>query len=512
VRPHVRPRQTLAADFVALAAAGDRIATPKLLVVGDVILDRYAWGNAERVSPEAPVVVLRADDDEIRLGGAASVAYLLRGLGAQVTLAGVIGDDANGRLVRRLLSENNITDALVVDPTRPTTSKERVMGRAPGRQPHQIVRVDREDSRPLDIDVAERLADAVPEALRACGALLISDYAKGVCTPELLAEIFTVAAAAALPVIVDPARVPDFSRYAGATLVKPNRAEAELAAAMPLRSPDDAMLAAQKLRALTQAGAVLVTLDAEGMVLAGPDGITEHFPTLRRTVFDITGAGDMVLAVLGLGYAAGLPLAETIRLANVAAGLEVEKVGVAQVSRDELKAAVRESLGPGATVRRTYLKLTTLDELAELVAGHRTAGQRVAFTNGCFDLLHVGHVTYLEQAAELADILIVAVNCDSSVRRLKGAGRPVVCERDRATMLAALECVDHVVVFDDDTPVELLRRLRPDVLVKGGTYSLDQVVGREIVEGYGGCVRVVGAVPGISTTALIRQAAGRCQT
>ena len=497
-----------------LATVLERIGAPRLVVVGDVILDRYAWGNAERVSPEAPVVVLRADDDEIRLGGAASVAYLLRRLGAHVTLAGVIGDDANGRLVRRLLAENEIVDALVVDSTRPTTSKERVMGRAPGRQPHQIVRVDREDSRPLAADVAGTLADAVSTAVPACGALLTSDYAKGVCTPGLLAE-WIAAAGGIIPVLVDPARIVDYSRYVGAALVKPNRAEAELAAAMPVQSPGDARLAAQRLRTLMRIDAVLVTLDADGMVLAGPDGATEHFPTTRRSVFDITGAGDMVLAVVGLGYAAGLSLAETVCLANVAAGLEVEKLGVAQVSRDELMSAVRESFGLASAGRRASRKLghklATLDELPRLVMGHRAAGRRVALTNGCFDLLHVGHVTYLEQAADLADVLIVAVNSDSSVRRLKGTGRPVVCDRDRATMLAALQCVDHVVIFDEDTPAGVLHRLRPDVLVKGGTYSIDQIVGREIVEGYGGRVRVVGAVVGISTTELIRHAAGRCQ-
>lgn len=490
-----------------LATQLERIGTPRLLVVGDVILDRYVWGDAARVSPEAPVVVLRADHDEVRLGGAASVAYLLRGLGAEVTLAGVIGDDADGRVVRRLLADFGIDDALVVDPDRPTTSKERLMGRAAGRQPHQIVRIDREDRKPVAGDLARQLLDATLAALSGKQAVLVSDYGKGVCTATLLAEVFAATAKALLPVIVDPAAIGDYSHYQGATLVKPNRIEAERASGLTVATPGEAILAAQQIRQRASLEAVLVTLDAEGMVFVSATNRPEHFPTCRRWVYDITGAGDMALAVMGLGYAAPLPLADSVRLANVAAGLEVEKLGVEQVTRHELAAALRDLTGAPRARRERGEKLTSLGDLLEDVARHRLVGRRIAFTNGCFDLLHVGHVGYLSEAATLADVLIVAVNSDSSVRRLKGPQRPVVGERDRAAMLAALECVDHVVVFDEDTPHELLRRLRPDVLVKGGTYTLEQVVGREIVEAYGGIVRVVGAVPGVSTTELIRHAA-----
>ena len=509
---------------------------PRLLVVGDAMLDRYTWGDAERVSPEAPVLVLRVDECEVRLGGAASVAVLLRGLEASVTLAGVIGDDASGRTVQRLLAEARIdATPLVVDPSRPTTTKERFLGRAANRHAHQILRVDTESRTSLDEELAGRMAGEVaaliPQlAATPHAAVLISDYAKGVCTPGLVASVIAASRGAGVPVLVDPARGADYAIYRGVTLLKPNRLEAEMALGHTIASVDEALRAATTLRGRCDCEAVVITLDREGLVLATAAG-AEHFPIAPRAVYDITGAGDMVLAMLGLGLAAGLPLPIATQLANVAAGLEVQQPGVTPISRldvlrelERLSVATRmssASMSSGgcqptgsttSTIRLTpdarpllrgeaVAKLVTLDEAECLAAEYRRTGRTVVFTNGCFDLLHVGHVSLLEEAAQLGDVLIVAINSDASVRKLKGAARPIIPEHDRARMLAALGCVDHVLIFDEDTPCQLLHAFQPDVLVKGGTTP--HIVGQEIVTAYGGQVVRSGEVPGLSTTALL---------
>jgi len=546
----------------------DRLAHPKILVLGDLILDRYTFGNAERVSPEAPVLVMRADDQQVRLGGAASVAFLLKALEAEVTLAGVVGDDAPAKTLKSLVSDAHVDGRLVrTDPSRPTTVKERFVGRAADRHPHQLLRVDAESRESLGRDLELQLANEIVEVLREHDALLISDYAKGVCTVRLLAAVFTAARVAGIPSIVDPARIADYGRYQRATLVKPNRAEAELAANRRILDPCDALSAGQRLCRQHEFGAVLVTLDAEGMALVQDDDSQELFGTEPREVYDITGAGDMVLATLGLCLGSDLSLYESIRLANTAAGLEVERLGVAPITRQELATALvhpplplgegrGEGVGGGrgdgsAESRRegageaqpdqnklTTLppvvaglptepqpptaglpsvskppraaehaaKLTTLPDLLPLLAHYRLGNKTIIFTNGCFDLLHVGHVACLEQAAALGDILVVAVNSDASVRALKGAGRPIIPERDRATLIAALACVDHVLIFEEPTPHKLLEAIRPDILAKGATTS--EIAGHEVVEAYGGQVRRVGqpgAAPNVSTTAIIAQ-------
>ncbi|MBS0261820.1 MAG: bifunctional heptose 7-phosphate kinase/heptose 1-phosphate adenyltransferase [Planctomycetes bacterium] len=502
----------------------------RLLVLGDVILDRYIFGNAERVSPEAPVVVLRVDSQEIRLGGAASVAMLLRNLEAEVTLAGVIGDDSDGRTLSSLLRDERIDNRLIwSDPRRPTTSKERVIGRAADRHAHQIVRIDHESTAALDESLESQLADRIAATASQYQAILISDYAKGVCTPLLLRRVIDVANEHGIPVIIDPARIGDYSRYAGATLVKPNRTEAELSTGRSIKSPEDAREAAKTLRDRNRIESVVVTLDKDGMAAASGDGSTAWFPCAAREVYDITGAGDTVLAAMGLCLSARMPLPRTISVANAAAGLQVQKLGVAPIPRDEL---LREIAMLDAEASRPHCSGTSADstveldrltgrnstsricqnlaELRELVAAHRGRGHSVVFTNGCFDLLHVGHVALLQQAAALGDVLIVAVNSDAGVRRLKGPKRPVIGESERAQMIAALGCVSCVVIFDDATPHALLDAVRPDVLVKGGTTP--EIVGREIVESYGGRVCRVGEVPGVSTTAVVSRIAASTAT
>jgi D-beta-D-heptose 7-phosphate kinase/D-beta-D-heptose 1-phosphate adenosyltransferase len=493
--------------------AFDMFATSRLLVVGDLILDRYAWGVAERVSPEAPVLVLQAEQDEVRLGGAAGVATLLAALDCAVELAGVIGDDSAGRTLSRLLADARLEKNLVVtDGDRQTTVKERIVGRTAGRQPHQIVRVDRESRRPLPEEQENQLLASAVGRLADCQALCIADYDKGVCTPRLLSALLQAAASRGVPSIVDPARVADYARYAGATLIKPNRIEAELASGHAIRSPEDAIAAAHVLRQRFNLASVLVTLDAEGMVLVDGEG-GQHLATTPRQVSDVTGAGDMTLAMLGLGAAAGLSWPETIRLANLAAGLQVERFGVVPITRVELATAaasllddVRQPNARGSGTRdleRRRGSVVTLDALSRELGRHRRSGQTVVFTNGCFDLLHIGHVRLLEEASALGDVLVVAVNADAGVRQLKGPTRPIIAEDDRAALVAALGCVDYVLIFDDPTPHRLLEAIRPDVLVKGGTYTRDEVVGCESVESYGGRVCVTSRVDGVSTTQIL---------
>ncbi len=476
----------------------EHLGQPRILVLGDLILDRYTWGNAERISQEAPVIVLRADRSEARLGGAANVANMLCGLQAKVTCCGVVGDDAAGRELEHLLRQAGADCELVLaDNARPTSVKERFVGRASSRHPSQILRVDHENCDPLRQALEAELIEKITLRIAQHDALLISDYDKGVCTPRILRAAIAAANAAGVLVMVDPSRSCPMDHYRGVTVIKPNRLETELATGRKIAKTADAISAGQKLCQDLDARMALITLDREGMMLVKHDGSGEAFPTYARAVYDITGAGDMVLAMFGLCLAAGAKPADAVRLSNVAAGLEVERSGVAVIYREEIRAELMSGRGGGAR------KIVTREQAGLLAEEHRRRGEKIVFTNGCFDLLHIGHVTYLSEAAGLGDVLVVGVNSDQSVRKLKGPSRPVISESDRAAMLAALACVQYVVVFDDDTPCNLLHAIRPDVLVKGGTYTTDEVVGHEIVEAYGGQVCVTGVVDGISTTNIL---------
>jgi D-beta-D-heptose 7-phosphate kinase / D-beta-D-heptose 1-phosphate adenosyltransferase len=467
--------------------------SPDLLVLGDIVLDRYTSGEAERVSPEAPVMVLRARSQEARLGGAASVAALLAGLEVDACLAGVVGCDADGQVLREILKVKEIGQTGVLnDSRRPTTVKHRFMGGSEGRQPQQLLRVDSETRDPVHGIIEQRLAGYLSGLSPSFDALLISDYGKGVCTRMVLEAALAGAKKLDVPILVDPARGSDWSQYKGATLLKCNRIEAEAYLGTRLQTRADLDRAAAEIQERTDVRHVVITLDGEGLVCDG-----KSFAARKRVPVDVTGAGDMALAMLGLCIAAGVSIDDACELTNVASGLEVERLGCTPVSRKE----IRDDLL--TTAKESRRKILSLPRLAERVKEHRAAGRRVVFTCGCFDLMHVGHVQCLEQAAALGDVVIVAVNSDRSVRELKGTDRPIVNQNDRASLLAALSCVDHVVVFEEPTPHVLLHRLRPDVLVKGGTYNLDEVVGREVVEGYGGEVRVVGRVDGMSTTQLL---------
>jgi D-beta-D-heptose 7-phosphate kinase/D-beta-D-heptose 1-phosphate adenosyltransferase len=482
-----------------------RLGQPRVLVVGDVMLDRYIWGDAERISQEAPVILLRADRREERLGGASSVATMLRALGARVSLAGVVGNDDGSGRIRQILTDLGIDhEGVVTDTARPSTVKERYIGRAQHRHPQQMLRVDYEDRRPVASAVHGELAQALQVQLRRADIVLISDYDKGVCTPGLLAALIGNARVLGLRVLADPIRGHDYRKYHGCSAITPNRLEAGLATARTLSTIDEVFVAATQLQERLDLEAAIVTLDKDGMALKHRDGRLKHMSTRPRQVYDITGAGDMVMSVLGMALAAGADYEAAIALANIAGGLEVEKIGVATVSRDEilrdLTQASTASNGSGS-----HGKIVPLETLKRALEEHRLLGQRVAFTNGCFDVLHAGHVQYLHEARAQADLLVVGLNSDASVQALKGRARPVQPLAARATVLAGLQSVDYITDFEETTPLTLIQAVRPDVLVKGGNYQKDEVVGAKYVESYGGRVHLAALHRGLSTTHLIER-------
>lgn len=473
-----------------------RLGHPRLLVVGDLMLDRYVWGEAERVSPEAPVLVIREDLDEVRPGGAANVASFLRGLEGDVVLAGIVGDDAEGRILSNLLEGISIDrSAVLIDDSRQTTTKQRYIGRTAQRQPHQILRVDRETRLPLRPDIENNLLAAIQNFIPTCDAVLISDYAKGVGTERLLRTVIDRSRELGKPVLIDPSRGGDYQRYRRATVLTPNRAATELALAKPVRDDAASIAAARQFQKELDLDTTVLTLDRDGLAYANADG-TGIVRCRPRDVCDVTGAGDMVLAILGLCQAGQIPLGDALHLANIAAGLEVERIGVEPISRTEIarELALEKAIVSGPL---------SLDQLLLQVEIHRRSGRSIVFTNGCFDLLHVGHISVLEEASRMGDVLIVAVNSDESVRRLKGEERPVIHEQDRVRMLAALSCVDHVLIFDEDTPIHLLRAIRPDVLVKGGTSG--QIIGCDVVEAYGGKICRTAEKPGVATSQIVEK-------
>jgi D-beta-D-heptose 7-phosphate kinase/D-beta-D-heptose 1-phosphate adenosyltransferase len=489
----------MSADLIDLV---QNLGQPHVLVVGDVMLDRYIWGDAERISQEAPVILLHAEKQEERLGGASSVATMLRALGARVALAGVVGADADAAGIRRLLAALEIDhEGVVSDASRPSTVKERYIGRAQHRHPQQMIRVDYETRRPMAAAMVNTICQAIEHQLRGADIVLISDYDKGVCTPTVLAAIMNGARQRGLRTIADPIRGKDYRKYHSCSAMTPNRLEAGLATGRVLHGVEEALEAAAGLQEQLEMEAAIITLDKDGMVLAHRDGRRKLFPTRPRHVYDITGAGDMVLSVLGMALAAGADYDPAIRLANIAGGLEVEKIGVATVSRDEI---LRDLLRSGPSSEQ---KILDREPLQRELESRRRLGQRIAFTNGCFDVLHAGHVQCLQEARAQADVLVVAINSDAGSRSLKGHDRPINSREARALVLAGLQAVDFVTVFEEPTPLALIDTVRPDVLVKGGDYRKDQVVGAALVESYGGRVHLASLRADCSTTDILKRLA-----
>lgn len=478
-----------------LARHIESLSAATVLCVGDAMLDRFVYGSVDRVSPEAPIPVLRIAEETAMLGGAGNVHANVRALGADSRFVTVVGDDEAGIAVRRLVEEGGADPfGLVTEPGRRTTVKTRFIA---GRQ--QLLRADSETVVAPGAAWHEAVLAAAREEMRQAGAVILSDYGKGLLTAALTAALIAAAREAGRPVVVDP-KGTDYRRYAGADVVTPNRKELAQATGMPVDGDAEVAAACAHLIATCGIGAVVATRSERGMTVVTRDGAVAHLPAEAREVFDVSGAGDTAVAALTTALAVGVPLDDAARLANLAAGIVVGKVGTAVVRAQELLGALHEQ-----EWRQGEQKVATLDEAVEWVARWRLRGKRIGFTNGCFDLLHPGHVSLLAQARAACDVLVVGLNSDQSVQRLKGPSRPVQSETARATVLASLASVDLVVIFPEDTPEALIRALRPDVLVKGADYRVDQVVGADFVRSYGGAVLLADLVAGQSTTATIRR-------
>ena len=477
----------MSADLVnfLLGFAGARVAC-----LGDVMLDRYVYGAVERISPEAPIPVLKVERDDAMLGGVGNVARNVVALGGAARLIGAIGDDEAGRQIASLAgAELRLEPRLAIETGRQTTVKSRFVA---GGQ--QLLRADRETNQPVGIETAQRLLGDVADAMAESQVLVLSDYAKGVLTDRLVSGAIERARRAGRPVVADPKSL-DFARYGGATLLTPNRRELAAASGMACTSDAEVVRAARAVIDRAGVEAVLATLSEHGMVLVSR-AAAHHLPAEAREVYDVSGAGDTVAATLGLALAAGATLEDAARLANRAAGIVVGKAGTAVVHPEELAHALGHD--------NKYL---TLPAALDRIATWRRQGiNRIGFTNGCFDLLHQGHVSLLVQARARCDRLVVGLNSDASVRALKGQGRPVQTEPARATVLAALQAVDLVVPFAEETPVELIRSIRPDLLVKGADYTVETTVGADLVQGWGGEVFLAELTPGVSTSSMLARA------
>lgn len=459
----------------------------RVLVVGDVMLDRYWRGSAARISPEAPVPIVKVTGSEDRPGGAANVALNIAALGAAASVAGIAGRDEAGMELTGKLEAAGVLCQMVLSENAPTITKLRIIS-----QQQQLIRIDFEDG--FDAHDLTQLQQQILPKVSGSDALVLSDYAKG--TLASTQDLIQAARDAGIPVVVDP-KGSDFSKYSGATVLTPNLAEFEAVVGI-CADEDELVIRAQQLRERLHLDALLITRGEKGMTLLQGSRPAMHLPAQAREVYDVTGAGDTVVAVLSAALAVGQSVEQAVVLANLAAGLAVARLGTAAISGPELRRALQQMQGSGRGVM-------SAEQLMMAVADAREQGERIVFTNGCFDIIHAGHVGYLAEARSLGDRLIVAVNGDESVRRLKGASRPINPVDRRMAVLAGLEAVDWVVSFDEDTPEALLAVIRPDVLVKGGDYSTDQVVGGRFVEAYGGEVKVLAFLDNCSTTAIVEK-------
>jgi D-beta-D-heptose 7-phosphate kinase/D-beta-D-heptose 1-phosphate adenosyltransferase len=488
--------------MTSLAERIQRLGAPRILILGDLILDEYVLGDVSRISPEAPIPILDVKREDHKIGGAGNVAANVVSMGGRASVLGAIGRDRAGEQLTRLLESVGIDTKPVLSASdRRTIIKSRHMA-----GPQQLVRVDREDRVPIGGDVEEAAFAFVNQHAGDFDLVIVSDYGKGLLTRGLLDATIAAARAAKVRVLVDP-KGSDYTRYEGASIVTPNRAEAELATGRPIRSTpagtprlDDLVSAADWLLTECKLEAAVITLGKDGVFfMSSADRAPQIIPTQARQVYDVTGAGDTVIAHLGLHLADGASLEEAVRLANAAAGLVVAKLGTATVRREELL----DVLTPSEERRGKVVK--SASDLDRLVTELRASGKIVVFTNGVFDILHAGHLKYLREARAAGDFLIVGVNDDLSVKRLKGPKRPINSVDDRAALLAGLEVVDCVVPFGEDTPEALVQRITPNVLVKGEDWAQKGVVGREWVEAHGGRVLLMTLVEGRSTTNVIER-------
>lgn len=485
--------------YKELLKAVTNFGSPKVLLVGDFILDSYVYGDALRISPEAPVAVLKVVERKNVCGGAGSVAMDLAELGADCFCVGVVGNDSNAETLINLLAAGNAdTAGMIKVDDRVTVTKQRLVGLAQHRHRQQLLRIDDESDEPLTENVQRDILNACKAKLNESDIVCLQDYDKGTVSKQLCEELIKPAKEAGKKVLVDPAMIKDYSRYKGASVITPNRYEASIVAGFEIETTDDAKKAADIISEKYEIEVVIITMDKEGAYLKAGD-ISELVPTIPRNVYDVTGAGDMVLAMLAVSVAAGCDFPTAVHLANIAGGLEVEKFGTATVSVDEV---VNEII----SINRSKMgKVRSVEALIKELAVRRGQKETIVFTNGCFDVLHRGHIEYLRFCKDQGDVLVLGLNSDSSVRQIKGPKRPINNQHDRAAVLAALETIDYIVVFDEADPLNLIKKVNPDVLVKGADWAQKGVVGREFVESQGGKVVLAPLVDGKSSTNTIEK-------
>jgi len=475
------------------------LGSPKILVVGDLMLDVYIYGDALRISPEAPVPVLKVCKTEYGCGGAGSVSADLAALGAVPFCLGLVGDDPNGKILKDKLSDSGTNVSVVITVKgHPTTSKQRLIGLAQHRHRQQLIRMDQESTEPISNELCDRIMHAYRNYLSQVDAICLQDYNKGLLSSSLCAEMIKLAAGARKKVLVDPSLTSDYSKYLGATVITPNRKEASVVVGFEIETTDAAAKAADKLLHDLKLDAVVITLDKQGAFLSTKKH-SELVPTRPRSVYDVTGAGDMVLATMAITLAAGCDYKTAVQLANITGGIEVEKFGAATVTIDEI---VKELVSQSHDKSN---KILSVDSLNRELTMHRQQNKTIVFTNGCFDIIHKGHVEYLNFCHCQGDLVIVGLNSDGSVKTIKGLERPINNQNDRAAVLAALEAVDYIIIFDEPDPLNLIKKVRPDVLVKGEDWADKAVVGQEFVESYGGKVHLAPFTEGKSSTATIEK-------
>lgn len=474
----------------------EKIREKRILVVGDIIVDRYYYGDVNRISPEAPVPVFFKGGEKIVAGGAANVSVNLMYAGQKVILASVVGKDKLGYKIKNILEKKGCNcDYIVYSETRRTSVKTRLIA----QNNQQLIRVDEEDVDLLQLHEEEILLDGIKKVIFDVDAILISDYMKGVLTSSLCRKVIDIAKARNIPVMID-IKDTNLEKYKDATLLKPNRKELAEVTGMSVKTQKDVLNAARFLREICNSQYVLATLGSEGMLLIG-EKLTEWIPSFEHEVYDVSGAGDTVIAYVMSGFINNFDILEAAYIANCAAGIKVTKLGTSPVALDEVE-KVYGSKEHNNTYGKSY-KVVSLASLIKLIKKRKN--KRIVFTNGCFDIIHFGHVGYLRKASSLGDILIVGLNSDSSVKRLKGKDRPINCQMERAEVLSAFEFVDYVVIFDEDTPIQLIQEIMPDVLVKGADYKKEEIIGREIVEKNGGRVEVLPFLEGRSTTGIVKK-------
>ncbi len=464
----------------------------KILVIGDVMLDNYYTGDITRISPEAPVPVFRKKAERCVLGGAANVAANLVAANQEVSMMSIYGEDECGRSLLHLFREKGIDTELMDVTSRQTTQKTRFL--AGNNQ--QVLRLDVEDTTPISKGTCEKLLQRLEGCVTTYNLIILSDYLKGLLTIELTQGVINLAKSNGIPVVID-VKDPNLEKYKGATLLKPNQKELHDLTGMPVETDDEIVTAAEYLRKKCDNKYVLCTCGARGMVLVGGEKPAHFVPAECREVFDVSGAGDTTIAYLAASMANDIDMDESVAIANYAAGIQVGKVGTSSVFLHEVRNYLANKDAG------SFHKILTPSELSSFRNEHKD--KKIVFTNGCFDILHVGHKRYLEQASTLGDIFVIGVNSDASVKRLKGPTRPVNLEQDRMEILSALGFVDYVVLFDEDTPYELIKTIQPDILVKGGDYTIENVVGRDIVEARGGRVELIQFVEGKSTSNIINK-------